>query len=175
MPAGKDKPVIVPYREHVPPDTVACIFWLKNRRREEWRDKHEVDHSGSLQFKDLSLEEIRQRIAVEEFSAALKKGKGEANSRVERSLYHRPVGYSYDAVKIFMPAGKDRPVIVPYREHVPPDTVACIFWPKIVSARNGGTSRRSTTAVRCRSRTFRLRRFGKGLRRSSKNSGRSLI
>ena len=130
MPAGKDKPVIVPYREHVPPDTVACIFWLKNRRREEWRDKHEVDHSGSLQFKDLSLEEIRQRIAVEEFSAALKKGKGEANSRVERSLYHRPVGYSYDAVKIFMPAGKDRPVIVPYREHVPPDTVACIFWPK---------------------------------------------
>ena len=65
MPAGKDKPVIVPYREHVPPDTVACIFWLKNRRREEWRDKQEVDHSGSLQIKDLSLEEIWQRIAEE--------------------------------------------------------------------------------------------------------------
>jgi hypothetical protein len=65
MPGGKGKPVIVPYREHMPPDTVACIFWLKNRRREEWRDKQEVEHSGSLQIKDLSLEEIRQRIAEE--------------------------------------------------------------------------------------------------------------
>jgi hypothetical protein len=25
--------------EHVPPDTTACIFWLKNRRHEQWRDK----------------------------------------------------------------------------------------------------------------------------------------
>lgn len=26
-----------------PPDTTAAIFWLKNRRPKEWRDKHEVD------------------------------------------------------------------------------------------------------------------------------------
>lgn len=32
-------------REHVPPDTTACIFWLKNRRREEWRDRYDADHS----------------------------------------------------------------------------------------------------------------------------------
>lgn len=25
--------------EHVPPDTTACIFWLKNRRPEQWRDR----------------------------------------------------------------------------------------------------------------------------------------
>jgi hypothetical protein len=27
-----------------PPDTTACIFWLKNRQREQWRDvqRHEV-------------------------------------------------------------------------------------------------------------------------------------
>jgi len=25
------------------PDTVACIFWLKNRRPNKWRDKHEVE------------------------------------------------------------------------------------------------------------------------------------
>lgn len=24
---------------HYPPDTIACIFWLKNRRPEQWRDK----------------------------------------------------------------------------------------------------------------------------------------
>jgi hypothetical protein len=31
MPAGAKKPVYAPYREHVPPDVTACIFWLKNR------------------------------------------------------------------------------------------------------------------------------------------------
>src|SRR5262245_30989656 len=25
--------------EHYPPDTTACIFWLKNRQPEKWRDK----------------------------------------------------------------------------------------------------------------------------------------
>ena len=47
-----------------------------------------------------------------------------------RSLYHKAIGYSYDAVKIFMPAGATEPVYAPYREHVPPDTTACIFWLK---------------------------------------------
>jgi hypothetical protein len=30
----------------VPPDTTACIFWLKNRRSDAWRDKHDVEHAG---------------------------------------------------------------------------------------------------------------------------------
>jgi transcriptional regulator with XRE-family HTH domain len=25
-----------------PPDVTACIFWLKNRRGKEWKDKHEI-------------------------------------------------------------------------------------------------------------------------------------
>jgi hypothetical protein len=29
-----------------------------------------------------------------------------------RSLYHRAVGYNYEAVKIFMPANREKPVIV---------------------------------------------------------------
>lgn len=37
----------VPIVEHVPPDTTAAIFWLKNRRRDEWRDKHELEHTGA--------------------------------------------------------------------------------------------------------------------------------
>ena len=65
-----------------------------------------------------------------EFLEALKTGKAEADERVERSLYHKAVGYSFEAVKIFMPAGKDEPVYAKYREHVPPDTTACIFWLK---------------------------------------------
>jgi hypothetical protein len=46
---------------------------------------------------------------------------------MERSLYQRGLGYSYDAVKIFMPAGSKKPVYAPYVEHVPPDTTAAIF------------------------------------------------
>lgn len=27
----------------VPPDTTACIFWLKNRRSQDWRDRQNLD------------------------------------------------------------------------------------------------------------------------------------
>lgn len=30
------------YTEHYPPDTAACIFFLKNRQPEKWRDKPEM-------------------------------------------------------------------------------------------------------------------------------------
>jgi len=30
------------YVEQYPPDTTACIFWLKNRRSKQWRDKIEI-------------------------------------------------------------------------------------------------------------------------------------
>lgn len=66
----------------------------------------------------------------DEFCQALKEGKTEADARVEASLYHKAVGYSFDAVKIFMPAGAKEPVHAPYREHVAPDTTAAIFWLK---------------------------------------------
>ncbi|CAM2142656.1 DUF2384 domain-containing protein [Pararobbsia alpina] len=29
-------------------DTTACIFWLKNRQKHAWRDRHEIDHSGKV-------------------------------------------------------------------------------------------------------------------------------
>jgi hypothetical protein len=46
--------------------------------------------------------------------------------RVERSLADRAAGYTYDAVKIFQ--NKGQPVVVPYREHVPPDIGAIKMW-----------------------------------------------
>ncbi len=39
--------VQTPIRKYYPPDTTACIFWLKNRKPAEWRDKQDVEHSGS--------------------------------------------------------------------------------------------------------------------------------
>lgn len=31
--------ITTPTTRHYPPDTTACIFWLKNRRPDLWRDK----------------------------------------------------------------------------------------------------------------------------------------
>jgi hypothetical protein len=64
----------------------------------------------------------------DEFCQALKAGKAVADERVERSLYHKAVGYTFDSEKVFQHQG----VIVrtKTREHTPPDTTAAIFWLK---------------------------------------------
>ena len=72
----------------------------------------------------------RWRAEHDDFCRAVKAAKNEADDRVERSLYQRAVGYETDAVKIFMPAGAEKPVYAPYRERVAPDTAAAIFWLK---------------------------------------------
>lgn len=43
--------VRVPIRKIYPPDPTAAIFWLKNRRPKEWRDKQEIEQSGGLTIK----------------------------------------------------------------------------------------------------------------------------
>lgn len=43
MPAGAEVPVYAPYIERVAPVPSAAIFWLKNRRKDEWRDRREED------------------------------------------------------------------------------------------------------------------------------------
>jgi hypothetical protein len=47
MPAGAEDPVYAPFTAKIAPDTTAAIFWLKNRRPEEWRDRQAVDHTSS--------------------------------------------------------------------------------------------------------------------------------
>jgi hypothetical protein len=44
------KIVQTPIRKYYAPDTTACIFWLKNRKPAEWRDKVETEHSGTVQI-----------------------------------------------------------------------------------------------------------------------------
>jgi hypothetical protein len=41
---------VTPIVKHYAPDTVAAIFWLKNRRPAEWREKVEHDHKGGIQL-----------------------------------------------------------------------------------------------------------------------------
>jgi hypothetical protein len=38
---------VVEVERHSPADTTAAIFWLKNRRKSEWRDKHEHEVTGA--------------------------------------------------------------------------------------------------------------------------------
>jgi len=47
--------------KEVAPDPTSMIFWLKNRRPDRWRDKQEIEHSGTITDK-LTKEERKARI-----------------------------------------------------------------------------------------------------------------
>lgn len=42
------EPVIVEVEKYKQPETTAQIFWLKNRKPAEWRDKQQLEHSGNV-------------------------------------------------------------------------------------------------------------------------------
>lgn len=87
-----------------------------------------TDEELALFFKVSARTIYRWKVQHAPFCQAIKAAATEADDRVERSLYHRAVGYTYDATKIMMYQG----VVIreDYKEHVPPDTTACIFWLK---------------------------------------------
>lgn len=45
---------VEPFVEHVPPDIGAIQFWLKNRRAEIWRDKQDIQHTGTVTVKTVN-------------------------------------------------------------------------------------------------------------------------
>ena len=46
-----------------PPDTTACIFWLKNRQSEMWRDKREYAVSDDNRgIEDFNIDELQQML-----------------------------------------------------------------------------------------------------------------
>src|SRR6516165_135801 len=38
---------IMRYRAHIPPDTAAAVWYLKNRKPDRWRDAHRYEHTAS--------------------------------------------------------------------------------------------------------------------------------
>jgi hypothetical protein len=40
------EPMVVPTTKHYPPDATSAIFWLKNRCKDEWRDKQDHELTG---------------------------------------------------------------------------------------------------------------------------------
>lgn len=67
---GSHMEVTKTVRKEVQGDTTAQIFWLKNRRPEQWRDKRDVSVEGEIStnnpFKGLSTDELRKLIESEE-------------------------------------------------------------------------------------------------------------
>lgn len=63
-----------------------------------------------------------------EFFQSLKVGKDALDDRVERSLYQRAVGYSYNSEKVFQNKGEI--IRAATIEHVPPDASAALLWLK---------------------------------------------
>ena len=63
-----------------------------------------------------------------EFCIALAVGKEAADTRVERSLYHKAVGYTYDAEEVFVHQGNVTRVNV--RKQFPPSEPAANLWLK---------------------------------------------
>lgn len=56
----KERVEVIEVEKAVPADTVACIFWLKNRQRSLWRDR--IEHTGA----DGGAIKTEQTIKVEE-------------------------------------------------------------------------------------------------------------
>jgi hypothetical protein len=89
-----------------------------------------TDHEIADFFQVSRMSLHKWRGEYPEFRDAMKAGKEPADDRVEQSLFHRAVGYTFASEKIFLPAQSSEALRVPITEHVPPDTTACIFWLK---------------------------------------------
>lgn len=70
----------------------------------------------------------RWKLEHPDFRESITRGKMAADGNVAERLYQRALGYSHEAVKIFMPTGAEAPVYAPYTEHYPPDTQAALRW-----------------------------------------------
>jgi hypothetical protein len=45
--------------KHYPPDTTSCIYWLKNRQPDKWRDKIEIDSNIKIDKETLEMIETQ--------------------------------------------------------------------------------------------------------------------
>ncbi len=76
---------LTPITKHYPPDTVAAIFWLKNRQPAKWRDTKHLDvHKRSID--DLTDEEFEAELAAAETALAEAEA-GQARKAREKTVH----------------------------------------------------------------------------------------
>lgn len=61
----KGEPVVTSIIKHYPPDPTSMIFWLKNRQKDKWRDKQEIETTtktfvSGLDFSKISMDDVAQ-------------------------------------------------------------------------------------------------------------------
>lgn len=91
--------VEVGYTVEYPPDTPALSLWLRNRRRGDWRERHEVevaDQSEPL-LEGMSEEQLIQRLMLRRKpngkEGAIARGKIFADAQVASKSYERACDY----------------------------------------------------------------------------------
>lgn len=57
---------MVPVKKFVAPDTTAGIFWMKNRKSQEWREVSKVEHGQPGDFDTMSDEDLKNYILSEQ-------------------------------------------------------------------------------------------------------------
>lgn len=62
---------VVTVRKYEKPNTTAQIFWLKNRKPNEYREKQNIEHSGTItnqniDLSSLSVEELKKLATLDE-------------------------------------------------------------------------------------------------------------
>lgn len=50
------------FTKHYPPDTAACIFWLKNRQPEMWRDVRQQEITGKIERDDIDDLDLARKL-----------------------------------------------------------------------------------------------------------------
>ena len=71
----------IEYQRHIPPSNTAMVFWLKNRRPNEWRDRKEFELSG-----EVGLVQIIDDISMVEAEADVQKSVIEGESNVTKNV-----------------------------------------------------------------------------------------
>lgn len=70
----------------------------------------------------------RWKLESDKFCHSMDAAKQAADDRVEKSLYHRALGYEHEEVDIRVVGGEI--IQTPIRKYYPPDTTAGVFWLK---------------------------------------------
>ena len=71
MPAGAAAPVYAPYMEHIPGDVGAQKSWLFNRQGMRWRDRQQVEVSGTLEHRISQMTPAERLARLRELQAKL--------------------------------------------------------------------------------------------------------
>ena len=71
---GKARQKVEKYKKYAQPDTGALAFALKNLAPDKWKDRHDIEHKGSLEVKnDDSIKRIEQQLEQDDESRELLK------------------------------------------------------------------------------------------------------